>query len=174
MAAPRILPSNRFYTGGIAAVALLSLGCSMRPPVVPMAPVPTAAQVEATSAARTRVLPMPRGQVFPKVIQVLMDLGYQVRCVNADLGQVNFYQAWYDDRMAAHPELSLEATLLFLEEGPGRTRVQIAATGRWNVVSHGKNASAMLNGVQPALDSSEYRQFLDLLEARLCAPKAAP
>lgn len=173
MAAPRILPPVFFAAGGVAVGALLTLGC-MAPPVVSMAPVPTAAQAEAASAARTRVLPLARGQVFPRVIQVLMDLGYQVRCVNADLGQVNLYQAWYDDRMATHPELSLEATLLFLEDGPGRTRVQIAATGRWNVVSHGKNVSAMLNGAQPALDSSECRQFLELLEARLCAPREVP
>jgi hypothetical protein len=129
---------------------------------------PSQAQAEALQTIQSRVLPLPREQVFPRVLGVLMDLGYQVRCASQDLGQVNIYQTWYDDTRAARPELSLEATLLFQVEDSNSTRVRIVATGRWNLISSGHSVSASVTGAQPALDSAECRRFLEQLEARLC------
>lgn len=166
MAAPRPFFSACIPFGGLLGSALLMQGC-LPPPAVALAPVPNQAQAEATAAGQSRVLPLPRREVFPRVLGVLMDLGYQVRSANADLGQVSIYQAWYDETQAARPELSLEATLLFQEEGAG-TRVRILATGRWNVVSQGKHQISLLAGAQPGQEAAASRRFLDLLEARLC------
>lgn len=173
MAAPRTFLSASIPLGGLLASALLMQGC-MAPPAMSLAPVPNQAQAEGAAASQSRVLPLPRRDVFPKVIGVIMDLGYQVRSANADLGQVSIHQAWYDETQAARPELSLEATLLFHEAGEG-TRVRILAAGRWNIVSQGKHQISLLTGTQPDQEAAACRRFLDLLEARLCpAPAQRP
>jgi hypothetical protein len=63
--------------------------------------------------------------VFPKVLDVLVDLGYQVRCANQELGQVNIHRAWTEMVMGNPFQYSIEATLLFRTETPGSTRVRI-------------------------------------------------
>jgi hypothetical protein len=165
MAAPRPFLSACIPFGGLLGSALLMQGCLPPPTIISMAPVPNQAQAEAAAAGQNRVLPLSRREVFPRVLGVLMDLGYQVRSVNADLGQVNIYQAWYDETRAGLPELSLEATLLFQEEGGG-TRIRILAAGR--VVKQGKHPFAQITGSLPDQDAAVCRRFLELLEARLC------
>jgi len=166
MAMPRPFLSICMPLGCLLASVLLMQGC-VPPPAVSLAPVRSQAQAEAAIASRSRVLPLPRREVFPKVLGVIMDLGYQVRSANADLGQVSIYQAWYDETQAARPELQLEATLLFQEEGGG-TRVRILPAGR--IVSQGKHQVSLMTGALPDQDAATCRRFLDLLEARLCPP----
>lgn len=157
--------------GGLLLLGVMT-GCSMAPPIVSVAPLPTQAQLDAMRTIQSRVLPLPRPSVFPKVLGVLMDMGYQVRCANQELGQVNIHQTWYDDTRAARPELTMEATLLFQSEDDHSTRVRVVATGRWNLISVGRSMDATVTGAQPALDSEECRRFLDQLEARLAAVPA--
>ena len=166
---------ERCPVGGLVGCALslgFSLGCSLAYPNLSVAPLPSQAQIDALNTVQSRSLPVPSTQVFPKVLGVLMDMGYQVRCANQELGQVNIYQTWYDETRAARPELSMEATLLFQTEGTGSTRVRIVATGRWNLISVGRHGDATVTGARPALDSGECKRFLEQLEARLCPPPA--
>jgi hypothetical protein len=146
------------------------VGCSISAPLAFVPPGPAAAGD--SNPVQSRTLLLPWNQVFPKVLDVLMDMGYQIRCADEGLGQVNIYQTWYDETRAARPELSLEATLLFRPQRPGETSVRIVATGRWNWISSGRSGSATVTEAQPALASTECRQFLDQLEARLRASEA--
>jgi hypothetical protein len=71
-------------------------------------------------------MPVARESVFPKVLDVLIDLGYQVRCVNLELGQVNIHRAWTERNALGNPfSYLIEATLLFRHEGPQSTRVRV-------------------------------------------------
>ena len=157
---------------GSALLLALAFGCA-EPPVAFVPPTGNPASPGNPSSVQSRVLPIARDQVFPKVLSVLMDMGYQVRCVNPDLGQVNIYQTWYDTTLAARPELSLEATLLFLPENASQTRVRVVATGHWGYISVGRNNSATVTGAQPVLEAGDSLQFLEQLQARLC-PAATP
>ena len=157
---------GRGILGGLLLLGVMT-GCSMAPPIVSVAPLPTQAQLEAMRTTQSRVLPLARESVFPKVLGVLMDMGYQVRCASQELGQVNIHQTWYDDTRAVRPELTMEATLLFQSEDAHSTRVRVVATGRWNLISVGRSMDATVTGAQPALDSEECRRFLEQLEARL-------
>ena len=105
----------------IVSVAILTVfsGC-VPPPHLPPAP------SEAINQSLVRVMPVPREAIFPKVLDVLVDLGYQVRSVNQDLGQVNIHRAWTEYGFQGHPyQYSFEATLLFRQEAPQSTRVRI-------------------------------------------------
>jgi hypothetical protein len=150
-------------------MALLgTLACQLPNPTVPLAPLPSPAQVQAQTEAKTRTLPMAKAQVFPKVLEVLMDMGFHIRSANASLGQVNIFQAWEDPRYSADPHFSMEATLLFLDAGPGATRVRMAGTGNWSVWVSGGKLATTAQGTMPALSSDDCRVFLDRLQARLC------
>jgi hypothetical protein len=148
------------------------VGCQGPVAVVGIAPVPPQAGQEAARTLQSRVLPIPVEKVFPQVLGVLMDLGYQVRSANRELGLINIYQSWREEAWSAQPTISLEASLLFQAEGPGATRVRMAATGGWNVLAVGRHAQGNVTGIQPALDPAECRRFLELLEQRLCQPAA--
>ena len=105
----------------MVSVAILTVftGC-VPPPHLPPAP------SEAISQNLVRVMPVPREAIFPKVLDVFVDLGYQVRCVNQDLGQVNIHRAWTEYNFQGNPfQYSFEATLLFKQETPQSTRVRI-------------------------------------------------
>lgn len=159
---------------GCTLFLAVEMGCApLGTPTMTVAPSPSQAQVEALRTAQSRVLPLSREAVFPKVIGVLMDLGYQVRCANQELGQVNFCQTWYDNTRVDHPELTMEATLLFQAEDARSTRVRIVATGRWNVISIGRSVDATVTGSQPALDSQQCKRFLEQLEEKLCPAVAS-
>jgi hypothetical protein len=157
-----------FY--GLLALALC-LGC--QPPTVGLAPVPAPAKVEALRQSQSRVLPIPMGKVFPKVLGILMDLGYQIRCVDQGAGQINIYQSWKDDTHMAQPDMSMEATLLFEPRDADSTSVRIVASGNWSFISSGKHSSGTVTSSQPTLDSSECGRLLEILEQRLCASSTA-
>lgn len=72
-----------------------------------------------------RVLPVAKDKVFPRIIPILMDLGYQVRDANADLGHVSLSRAWNQEWMGGVIPQSMEATLYFQAEGPAATRVRV-------------------------------------------------
>lgn len=147
----------------LSLVALL--GC-VPMPRIETAPVTEAAGIARTSEAHSRVLPVPRSAVFPQVLDLLLDQGFQVRSANEILGIVAFHQQWVDGRQASKPILSLEGTLLFREEGGGRTRVRLEMTGRWEAMAFGKTPS-MVSEVVQQVDPKEYRKVLDLLEQGL-------
>jgi len=146
------------------------LACQPPSPTVPLAPLPTPAQAKAQAESQVRVLPIAKAQVFPKVLEVLMDMGFHIRCADEALGQVNIYQAWEDQRYSGDPHFSMEATLLFLDAGPGTTRVRMAGTGHWNVWVSGSHLATTAEGTMPALSPEDSRAFLDRLQARLCPP----
>ena len=157
---------------GLLALAL-AIGC--QPPAlnVGLAPVPPPAQIEATREAQSRVLPIPIATVFPRVVGVLLDLGYQVRFANRDLGQVNIFKTWQDGTWSDTPRYSMEATLFFQPEGPGATRVRAAATGRREQVL-GESYSLSVSEPQ-ALAPDQCQRLLEILEQRLVpAPPGQP
>ena len=129
-----------------------SLAC-MPPSHLP--PVPS----EASSQNLVRILPCPRGSVFPKVLDVLVDLGYQVRCVNKELGQVNIHRAWTEKNLMGNPfSYSIEATLLFGPEGPQATRVRIIV-----------ESQSLVDGRQ-ILDPAQCQTLLQSIEKALLTP----
>lgn len=156
---------------GLGALGLvLALGCT--PPNFSLPTTPRSGAEPSVGAPLISTLALPRGQVFPKVVEVLLDMGYQVRSANANLGLVNLSRTWYDETMAARPELSMEATLLFQADGQGGTRLLMLPTGHWSVVSVGgkDSASATVTRAQPALDARDIQPFLDELARRLVVP----
>ena len=157
---------------GVLGLALV-LGCT--PPNFSLPTTPGSGGGLSADSPLTRTMALPRGQVFPKVVEVLMDMGYQVRSASADLGLVNLSRTWYDETLAARPELSMEATLLFQADGQGGTRLLMLPTGHWSVVSVGgkDSASATVRRAQPALDARDVQPFLDELARRLAAPSSA-
>lgn len=143
--------------------ALLVLSACVPPPRIETAPPSVAIREDATHG---RVLAVPRSAVFPKVLDLLLDLGFQVRSANESLGLVAFHQQWVDASQVTRPILSLEGTLLFREEGAGQTRVRLELTGRWEVLGPGKSPGMVSNVLQQA-DAKEYEKLLDRLEAGL-------
>ncbi|MDR3684235.1 MAG: hypothetical protein P4L11_10960 [Geothrix sp.] len=160
---------DSFRSVPVCLLALLG-GLACQPPnlSVPLAPLPSPEQARIQAESQIRVLPLPKAQVFPKVLEVLMDMGFHIRCADEALGQVNIYQAWEDPRYSADPHFSMEATLLFLDAAPGTTRVRMAGTGHWNVWVSGKTLATTAQGTMPALSPEDCREFLDRLQARLC------
>ncbi len=157
---------------GVLGLALV-LGCT--PPSFSLPTTPGSGGDLSAGPPLTRTLAIPRVQVFPKVVEVLMNMGYQVRSASADLGLVNLSRTWYDETLAARPALSMEATLLFQADGQGGTRLFMLPTGHWSVVSVGgkDSASATVTTAQPALDVRDVQPFLDELAKRLAAPSPA-
>jgi hypothetical protein len=153
----------------VCLLALLgSLACQRPNLTVPLAPLPSPDQAKSEAESQIRVLPIAKAQVFPKVLEVLMDMGFQIRCADGALGQVNIFQAWDDPRYAADPHFSMEATLLFLDSGSMATRVRMSGTGRWNVWVSGQNRATNVQGTRPTLSPEDCREFLDRLQAMLC------
>ena len=132
------------------AILVCSLGCA---PPAHLPPVPA----EASSQNLVRVIPVPRELVFPKVLDVLVDLGYQIRCVNQDLGQVNIHRAWTESLMGNPFNYSIEATLLFRVEDPRSTRVRIII-----------ESQSMVDG-RLILDPAQCQQLLQTIENGLRA-----
>lgn len=107
----------------LPALAILSGSVGCLAPQLP--PVPS----EAASSSLVRVMPIARDQVFPKVVGVLMAMGYQVRCVNPDVGQVNIFRTWeVVHGLSTRVPLTMEGTLFFQPEGAGTTRVRTLVT----------------------------------------------
>lgn len=150
-------------------VLLGTLACQPPEISVPMAPMPSPTQVKARSEAQSRVLPIPKTQVFPRVLEVLMEMGFQIRCVNEAQGQINIFQAWDDLRYASDPHFSMEATLLFLDAGSGSTRVRMTGIGYWNKWVYGNHLATTAQGTMPSFSSEDCREFLDRLQVQLCA-----
>ena len=156
---------------GLGALGLtLALGCT--PPDFSLPTTSGSVGQPSAGSAMTRTLALPRGQVFPKVVEVLLDMGYQVRSASADLGLVNLSRTWYDETLSARPALTMEATLLFQADGQESTRLLVLPTGHWSVVSIGgkDSASATVTRAQPALDARAVQPFMDELARRLVAP----
>ncbi|MFN8012341.1 MAG: hypothetical protein U0P81_13310 [Holophagaceae bacterium] len=149
----------------LSLLLLFLLGCVPMPRIesAPRGAVMDAGHMRET---HSRVLAVPRSAVFPRVLDLLLDQGYQVRSANEPLGFVAFHQQWVDRRQATKPILSLEGTLLFREEGTSRTRVRVEMTGRWEVMSIGETPS-MVSEVVQTVDPQEYRKVLDFLEQGL-------
>ena len=163
-----------FRSSLVACAALAwALGCVRPDYSLPTTPLPGGEGTAGSPVIRT--LPLPRPQVFPKVVAVLLDMGYQVRSANAELGLVSLSRTWFDDTLLARPEMSVDATLLFQADGPDRTRVLMLPTGRWSLVSaRGKDSgSATVMGAQPALAEKDVSPFLDELARRLAASSPA-
>ncbi len=164
----------RLSRPGLGALGLiLALGCT--PPDFSLPTTPGSGGERSIGSPLVRNLALPRSQVFPKVVEVLLDMGYQVRSANADLGLVNLSRTWYDETLAAHPAMSMEATLLFQLDGRGGTRLLMLPTGHWSVVSIGgkESASATVTRAQPALEDRAVQPFLDELARRLVAPSSS-
>lgn len=157
-------------TGSALGLAL-GLGCATPPPfTVP----PPAGQTGpgAREAVQSRTLPIASDQVFPRVLGVLLEMGYQIRGADRGLMFVNIHRTWFDETLAARPELSMGATLLFEPAGPGATRVRILPTGRWSRVSSVEGGSATVTQAEPSLDPKEGQRFLEQLAQRLCPDPA--
>lgn len=148
----------------------LALGCT--PPDFSLPATSGSVGQPSAGSPLARTLALPRGQVFPKVVEALLDMGYQVRSANADLGLVNLSRTWYDETLSARPALSMEATLLFQADGQESTRLLVLPTGHWSVVSLGGKdaASATVTRAQPVLDARAVQPFLDELARRLTEP----
>jgi len=113
----RIAIANR-----LASLAILASFMGCVPPSSHLPPIPS----EASSQNLVRVMAVPRESVFPKILDVLVDLGYQVRCVNPELGQLNIQRAWTESNgLGNRFSYSIEATLLFKHESPQSTRVRV-------------------------------------------------
>ena len=127
-------------------------------------PVPLAAPGDLTPVrgSQSRVLAIPLTEVFPKVLEVLLDQGYQVRSANARLGLISFFRQWSDTRLKTNPTYTQEGTLLLQAAGPGATRVRLGITARSeeNIGEHLVHVS----GVQANPTDEDYRLLLDLLE----------
>lgn len=116
------MPQTGFFIW-LPALAILagSLGCVA--PQLP--PVPS----EAASSNLVRMMPIGRDQVFPKVVGVLMGMGYQVRSVNQEVGQVNIFRTWdVSTGLGGRSSLTMEGTLFFQGEGSVSTRARIIVT----------------------------------------------
>jgi hypothetical protein len=149
-------------------VLLGDLACQRPDLTVHLAPLPPPDQVKALAEDQIRILPIPRPQVFPKVLEILMNMGFQIRCASESLGQVSIYQAWEDPRYSADPHFSMEATLLFQEAGSGTTRVRMIGTGQWNLLLAGQHLTTSAQNTQPALSPEDCREFLNRLQTQLC------
>ena len=157
--------SLRIASLPLAMVGLAGfLGCN--PPEVHLASMPLAAPTRAETEVQSRVLPLALDKAFPKALDVLMDMGCQVRCASQEAGQINIYKVWYDTSQHSKPQITLEATLLFRAETPTSTRIRMSAIGIWKVISTGgkNSADADISGAVPTQDASDYQFFLDRLE----------
>ena len=57
-----------------------------------------------------------------------MGMGYQVRGVNPEVGQVNIFRTWIVPVGLGRAPVTMEGTLFFQSEGAGATRVRIIVT----------------------------------------------
>jgi hypothetical protein len=149
----------------LAVVGLAGfLGCN--PPEVHLSSMPLAAPTSAETEIQSRVLPLALEKAFPKAVDVLLDMGFQIRCASQEVGQINIYKVWYDTTQIGKPQITLEATLLLRAEAPTSTRIRMSAIGKWKLVSTGgkNSASADISGAVPTQDASDYQSFLDRLE----------
>jgi len=168
---PRAYPTGWAVKSPWLTLVLLALGTACVPPntKVNLASVPTEAPSGDLTAAQTRTLPLPKDQAFTRAMEVLMDMGFQIRCANQESGQVNIAKSWRDPSLST---LSLEATLLFRPRDAGSTSLRMSAIGSWKFISPGgtKSASADVSGMVVTDDPEGYRQFLDRLVAGICPP----
>jgi len=163
--------SRTVLAGGLLGLGLLLLGMACEPPVtqVDLGTIPTEAPSTVLASAQTRSLPMPKDQAFPKALDVLLDMGFQIRCASQDSGQINVSKSWID---ASGSTLSLEATLLLRAGEAGSSWIRMSAVGSWKYISFGgtKSADADVSGMAVTDDPTGYRQFLDRLVAGICPP----
>jgi hypothetical protein len=154
-----------------AGLALLGLATACRPPVITvnLGTVPTEAPAKDVASAQTRILPLSKANAFHRALDVLLDMGFQVRSASPEAGQMSVYKGWRDPSGST---LSIEATLLFRPETVSSTRLRMSAVGNWKYISPGgtKGASADVSGLSSTDDPEGYRQFLDRLVAELCPP----
>lgn len=145
-------------------VLLLSVLVGCIPPIrVESAPAPSPERLEADRAMQTRLIQAPLDSVFPRVLDLLLDHGYQVRSVNRELGQVSFFQQWEDTSQFVRPSLMQEGTLLFRTDGSA-TRVRAMLSSRWESVMASRGSVSTVSGVQQQSEPEQYRRLLDLLE----------
>lgn len=143
------------------------IGCAPPRPEFKATPTPAPEAVAGLRAVQSRVLPLGLKAVFPKVLEVLLDHGYQIRSANEQLGLVSFFQQWTDSDRLGAPAYSQEGTLVFQPVGAGSTRLRVLITGR-SEENVGKNA-AFMAGPQRGASPEQYRQLLDFLEQALQA-----
>jgi|GEM_PF-5815665 len=162
--------ANRLQWPPVGAMLCISLclcgtGCVRPVTQVDLASIPTGVPSKALASAQTRSIPLPMEQSFSRALDVLLDMGFQVRCANQGSGQVNVFKSWRD---LSNSTLSLEATFLFRPGDAGSTLLRMSAIGDWKFISVGKYAQADVSGMAPTDDPEGYRQFLDRLAARIC------
>jgi hypothetical protein len=156
----------------ITALALLLLTNCQNPVQIQAAPNPTHEEVALRRDSQSRVLPIARTSVFPKVVDLLLDNGYLVRSVNYDLGVLSFYHQWPNPERGGYI-LQQEGTMVIAAEGPGSTRVRLAMSGRWEYTGANIDNYMLLNAagaqtwVKQNTDASEYKKLLDILEKGL-------
>jgi hypothetical protein len=169
MCFPNAYPTRLGSAAPWLTLALLVLGTACVPPVtrVDLASVPTEAPSENLTAAQTRTIPLPKEKAFTRAMDVLLDMGFQIRSADQASGQINIAKSWRDPSRST---LSLEATLLFRPRDAGSTTLRMSAIGSWKFISQGgtKSASADVSGVVATDDPAGYRQFLDRLVAEIC------
>ena len=158
------LPVSQSILGLILAVA-----CVRPNTKVDLAQIPVEHFSPQLAQAQTRVVPLPYAKVFPRALDVLLDMGFQVRCASQDAGLANISRTWRD---TSGSTLSVEATLLFRAEGSGSTRIRMSATGNWKFISVGgpKSADSDVSGISSVEDPAGYASFLNRLVAGI-APK---
>lgn len=141
-------------------------GC-LQPPRIETAPMADPVDTARIGESHSRVLPISRSAVFPKVLDLLLDQGFQVLSVDEPLGLVSFHQQWVDRTQDTKPILILEGTLVFREAAPGATKVRVEMSGRSETLVAGKGGAVLIPSVMQKVDGAEYRKLLDLLERGL-------
>lgn len=136
----------------MTALLFLSLAC------VPPQALPTAPE-SAQNEDFFRDMPIPNEKIFPKVISVLMDLGYQVRVVNRELGHVSFSRAWNQSwGVGQVTPQSLEATLYFQAVGPAVTKARVLIQFQSPVLG------------RQIMDPAQGKALLEAIETSLLKP----
>lgn len=167
---PRVVNgAMRVPVGAMLGIGLCLFGTGCVPPVtqVDLSAIPTAAPFKELASAQIRSIPIPKEKSFPRALDVLLDMGFQVRCASQETGQINAFKAWKDPSGST---LSLEATFLLRAGDSGSTVLRMSAVGTWKFISSGgtKSADADVSGIVATEDPEGYRQFLDRLVAGIC------
>lgn len=154
---------------GALVITILS-GCTV--PVVRIAPPPTTQQLALDRQVQLRVIAIPVENVFPKVLDVLMDNGFIVRSANERIGFVSFYQQWKDTSQH-NANITLEGSIIFNPVGPNSTQARLLLTGSWqlNLYGSGDSVSSMVGSVQQSIPAKEYAIVLDAIDHGLAPVK---
>ncbi len=108
----------------VIVLGFLTLGCGHLTHTATL-PSPT----EPAPKLLERVMDLPLANVFPKVLEILLEQGYHLEAADRSLGLVRFSRVWTNTHNLAQPQSHLQCTLLFSPAGAEKTRVRLLATG---------------------------------------------